>query len=205
MKFDRANVRLLAGLAMLPALLFQESLGAQFLQVAYAVMLALMYGRRFKLGPNLIVLLSVTAAHVFQPNGLHLLNVFSFPVTAGALLIGVRKALTLIGMLYLSQFMVTGKPRLPGRLGALLSLQFTYFDRITKRWEGFDKRHPLASLDTLLLSFDHTEEGLDAGGAPVVAASQKEIAATLLHIACMWLLFTLGTTGWLKFIEAWAY
>lgn len=204
MRLNEANVRLSAGLLMLGAFLFQSSLVCLILQTLYALALSYYHRRTVRLLPPLIILLSVTLANLLQVNGLQLLSIFGLPITAGSLLIGVRKALTLIGLLYLSQFMIAGQPQLPGTLGKLLSLQFTYFHQITVRWKELDKSHLLQALDNLLLSFDEGKVTVQEE-QETVEASRKSLFINLAHLLFFWLLFFLGRLPLFQCLERWAY
>ena len=189
----RANIRLAFGLAALPAILLQNNLIGILIQTIYVIILAVLHGRRFRALPNLILLLSVSAAHILQPNGLLLFTIGSFPVTLGALLIGSRKACTLIALLYLSHYMVSGKPRFPGRIGSLVSLQFTYFDAISTTWHTITPKRPLiGAIDTLLLRMSETRTP-----APLKQEQTRVPLKTLLieviHPVILWALFLLGS------------
>lgn len=134
------NRQLLAGLTMLPAILFQGSLLFLLIQAGCVILFAVRAGRRFRLLPNLIILISVVIANSIQVNGRVLFSIGSFDLTLGALELGLMKAVKLIAMVYLSQFMVAGKPLLPGRFGALVSMQFVYFEHIMELWGRKERR-----------------------------------------------------------------
>ena len=117
------------------------------------------------------------------------------PITAGSLVLGARKALTLIGLLYLSQYMVTAKPSFPGRLGKVLSLQFFYFERITTRWKGMEKRDFIGALDKLLFSLEQEEiESRGSIESEVQRATGRDVTISVVHICIFWVLLALGTT-----------
>ena len=79
---SKSHLRLLLGLMSLPAILLQDNLVGIALQVLLVIILAVTHGRRFRLLPNLILLISVSSAHLLQPNGLHLASIGGFPITA---------------------------------------------------------------------------------------------------------------------------
>lgn len=205
MRANEANVRLSVGLLMLGSFLFQASLACLIVQTLYALLLAYYYRRSMRILPPLMILISVTLANLIQVNGLQLFTLFGLPITAGSLVIGVRKALTLIGLLYLSQFMIAGQPQLPGTLGRLLSLQFTYFDQITRRWKELDKSHLMQALDNLLLSFEESELIESEDYPAPIPLSSKRLFANLIHLLLFWLLFFLGRLPLFHFLERWAY
>ena len=193
MRLSTANLRLSVGLLMLPAILLQDNLVGVALQAGYIILLALTHGRRFKLLPNLIILLSVSAAHLLQPNGLRLFSLGTFPITAGALALGARKALVLIGLLYLSQFMITGRPTFPGWLGKIISLQFYYFERITTEWKNIRKRPFIGALDTLLFSLERIDTSQNQTNlSQTKLPGRREWALGGLHVGVLWGLYLLG-------------
>lgn len=134
------NRQLLAGLIMLPAILFQGSLLLLLIQTGCVILFAVRAGRRFRLLPNLIILVSVVIANSIQVNGRVLFSIGSFDLTLGAVELGLMKAVKLIAMVYLSQFMVAGRPFLPGRFGALVSMQFVYFEHIMELWGSRERK-----------------------------------------------------------------
>jgi hypothetical protein len=192
-----SNLRLITGLLVLPAILLQENLLGIGLQTVYVIVLALTHGRKFRILPNLVLLISVSAAHLLQPNGLHLLSIGGFPITLGALLLGARKACTLIALLYLSHFMASGKPQFPGRLGRLISLQFTFFDAIVTDWQTIHPKRPfIAAVDRLL--FGLTGQEIDTTiPTTALSASLQTVLGSILHIVLLWLLFVFGAMEFL--------
>ncbi len=201
MKIPPKNIRLIAGLCMLPALLLQNNIIGAILQVTYIVILALTHGRKFRIIPNVVILLSVSLAHLMQPNGLRLFTIANFPITAGALALGARKALILIGLLYLSQFMITGRPTFPGKLGKILSLQFYYFERITTEWKDIPKRPFIGALDNLLFSLEtiNPNQEIILGKNPMKSKKRESLLA-VLHIIVFWVLYVLGRMDFLPII-----
>lgn len=151
--------RIITGLAILPPFLLMKSLIGTVILTSLAVILAITHGRKFKPIPNTLIFISVAFANVLQSNGLILFSIFGFPITMGSLIIGAQKAFTLIGLVYISQFMVSGKPELPGRAGRLISLQFLYFEKITRVWQDTGKiaKGFIHRIDTLLCMLDTVE------------------------------------------------
>lgn len=191
-----ANIRLTIGLLALPAILLQKSFIGIIIQAIYVILLAILHGRRFRIIPNLILLFSVSSAHLLQPHGLHLFSIGKFPITAGALILGAHKACTLIALLYLSHYMVAARPKFPGKLGNLISLQFYYFERITTIWRTITPKRPIINaIDQMLLqlaegsveSFPHSSKQVSSEGIPL-----KGIIANGVHLVILWGLFILG-------------
>jgi heptaprenyl diphosphate synthase len=142
------------GLALLPAIFFQKSLVFLAVDALLAISLSVSVGRRFKPLPNLLVLVTMVLVHLCQPSGKVLWNFGWITLTEGALQEGLRKALILIGMVYVSQFMTVGKPDLPGKLGKLLAIQLAYFGAFSRSWRNEDdaqeRRNLIDRIDGLL-------------------------------------------------------
>jgi hypothetical protein len=151
------DVRILGGMIMIPAFLLQPSITVMLVQVVFLIILAALHGRKIRWMIILVFLVTVTGMNLLQVNGRVLMQVGSFSLTLGALLTGVKKALTLIGMIYLSQYMVSGRPQFPGRFGQLLAKQFLYFEHLVSAWKRPKRGEFIASLDRMLLEM---EEGI---------------------------------------------
>lgn len=188
----QSHVRLSMGLVSLPAILLQDNLLGIGLQVLYVILLAITHGRRFRLLPNIILLFSVSSAHLLQPNGLHLFDVGGFPITLGALLLGARKALVLMALLYLSHYMVTGRPEFPGKLGRLISLQFYFFDKITSSWRSVTPKRPfIGAIDRMMGLLEQEEDPLPTAKTQEQATTSS-VLINLGHAVILWVIFFLG-------------
>lgn len=186
---NKNNIRLLFGIAILPALFFQNNFTALFLQTLYAIFLALSSGRKFKLLPNVVLLVGLSLAHLLQPNGLLLFTLGSFPITLGSLILGSHKALLLISLIYLSQYMVSSKPTFPGKLGALISLQLFYFGQISLTWSSISPKKPfIGAIDNLLFQLEQPNQGLKE----TFSVADEKIFPKVIHLVIFWTLFILG-------------
>ena len=183
------NIRLLFGIAILPALFFQNNITALFLQTLYAIFLALSSGRKFKLLPNLILLVGLSLAHLLQPNGLLLFTLGSFPITLGSLILGSHKAFLLISLIYLSQYMVSSRPTFPGKLGALISMQLFYFGQISLTWSTIVPKKPfIGAIDKLLFQLEEPSHDYKE----TLLSKNEKILPKVIHLILFWTLFGLG-------------
>jgi hypothetical protein len=183
------NIKLLFGITILPALFFQNNITALFLQTLYAIFLALSSGRKFKLLPNVVLLVGLSLAHLLQPNGLLLFTIGSFPITLGSLILGSHKAFLLISLIYLSQYMVSSKPTFPGKLGALISMQLFYFGQISLTWSSISPKKPfIGAIDNLLFQLEQPNQNFKGA----LSATDEKIFPKVIHLVIFWLLFVLG-------------
>ena len=163
-------------------------------QVIFIMVVAVIKGKKVKPVPVLVVLISVVLMNLLQVNGKVLFTIGSFSVTLGALKIGLDKALTLIGMLYVSQYMVSGKPKLPGRFGQLLSKQFLFFEHIVTSWKRPEKGKFIESLDTVLEEMEHIypDTDLSNGETNILYVKKLEVVTESFFVLCMWVSFMVG-------------
>jgi heptaprenyl diphosphate synthase len=90
---------------------------------------------RKKTGPvlTLFVIAAVTAFNLFPPYGKVLAVFGPVTITLGSLLGGLRKAVTLEGLIMLSRLVVHGGLQLPGSFGRLLGESFSVLEKLNGR------------------------------------------------------------------------
>jgi len=191
---QKSNLRIVAGLLMIPAFLLQKNLIMMIVQVAFIMVIAVLKGRKIKPVPVLVVLTSVVLMNLLQVNGKVLFTIGSFSVTLGALKIGLDKALTLIGMLYVSQYMVSGRPKLPGKFGQLLSKQFLFFEHIVTSWKRPERGKFIESLDVVLEEMEHIYPDKDSfkSESNILYVKKIEALTETFFVLFMWAGFTVG-------------
>ncbi|MFW5828514.1 MAG: hypothetical protein ACOCU4_10490, partial [Alkalispirochaeta sp.] len=139
-----------AGLLALPAFLLQDNLVIRLGQVVLFGLLARIAGKKLQWVYFGSIIVTITLFHVIVPSGAVLAEVGSFRLTAGALRTGVFKALTIVGMVFISLVAVRADLRLPGQLGSLAGKIFWSFEQIMERREELGVRRPFESADRLL-------------------------------------------------------
>jgi hypothetical protein len=82
---------------------------------------------------TLFVILAVTAFNLFPPYGKVLAVLGPVTITLGSLLGGLRKAITLEGLIMLSRLVVHGGLSLPGSFGRLLGESFAVLEKLNGR------------------------------------------------------------------------
>jgi hypothetical protein len=112
--------------------------------------------------------------NLLSPYG-KILAVFGpFRVTQGGLVTGLRKAVTLEGLVMLSKASIRDGLSLPGFPGALLGESFRLLEKISLRKGLITRKHFIEGLDELLLELSAGEEGEDrqaAGLGPPVGVT----------------------------------
>ena len=106
-----------------------------------------------------------------------LLELGAFPVTEGALRVGLTKAFSLTGLLLLSKIGIRGDLELPGRLGRLLTLTLAYVRFLLDADVKLLARDPVGRLDRLLLE---AQCRVGTRLAPAVATRSTGTGITIL-------------------------
>lgn len=189
---NRSTLQITSGALMIIPILFSKSLTGTFIQAVCLIVLAVLSGRKFRPLPNIILLLSVSLAHTLQPSGLQLFTIGSFPVTLGSLSIGAKKALLLISFMYVSHYMMKYRPRIPGKLGRLISMQFFYYDRLTTNWHSIEQKRPLIpAIDTLMIEASQNNHEIHLKEKMDERANLNDIVIHIVHVALMYIIFAI--------------
>ena len=138
------------GLLLIPAFILQSQILIRSLQLAFFMMLSLFSGKRLRLVRSMIFVVFVTLFNLLNPAGRVMLMIGGFPVTEQALKGGLFKAMTFLGLFYISSFSVRRDIPLRGTSGFLLSRTFGYFNLLLQERARRPKRL-VESLDQILL------------------------------------------------------
>lgn len=188
---DRPKFYLWAGLASVPAFLFQSDPLFRWVQVLFFIAASIISGKKFKLLPNLLMAAGIIFANLMTPNGKVLFRVFYLPVTQGALEHGISRAALLIGMIYLSRFSVRKNLVIPGRMGSLLALVFFYFDRIVEG-ERISRGNIMERIDEKLLAVQNLSVlHEDLSKTIALKGSEGRLILPVVLFISSWFFFTI--------------
>jgi uncharacterized membrane protein len=148
--WQSAAFRVPCGIALIVALMFSPGIPARAIVAAAALVLALSDRSRIRAVPAIAMALSVVAFNLAVPFGKVLASPFGLPVTAGALETGIKKALEIEGMLFVSKWMLKPGIRLPGKAGTLVSEAFSLAGALTAGRKRLNPRNLVASLDAIM-------------------------------------------------------
>lgn len=141
------TIRFCAALAIMIAFLFIKDVRIMALLTIIFYIAARIRRRKVRILPSVIILVTVTAAALLSPAGRVIVRFGNFPVTLGALETGLSRALTLVGMVFLSQYATSGSIKLPGAAGALLESVLCWFSALTAKKLSFKKGAVIKTLD----------------------------------------------------------
>jgi uncharacterized membrane protein len=188
--------RFFVGAAMLPPFFFHADPLLRALQLLLCLAASLSAGRKFRPLPGLIVLSAVLFAHILMPVGEVMLRIFDFPLTRGAIDLGLEKGLSIVALVYLSRFAVSKELQLPGLPGRLLYTVLSYFEELTafrpKSPGGGKLTGVVAELDRALLRVSFSSPDGRSAGPKNMQGKRGKICSFFLPLfilALHWLLF----------------
>lgn len=120
-------------------------------------------GKKLKWGYFLVLIASISFFHLLSPSGRLLFKIGQFPVTLGALSMGYMKALTLIGLVFISLSSVKAGLQFPGKMGGMLAKTLFYFEEIMRSRQSLKPGQIIPRLDEALMDLDHAEERSNPG------------------------------------------
>lgn len=141
-----------AGLVVLPSFLLHSDPFIKLVQAGFFAVLLLASRKKVRVLLSAGIFVSIVAVHLFKPYGSVLLSIGRLTITEGALELGITKASTLVGLIFLSRFFIRTTVQFPGKIGALLSRTFYYFEKITELWKEIGRKPLFAKLDELLFA-----------------------------------------------------
>lgn len=144
----------------LPPFLFQRSILFTAAEAILFAILNFLKTGKIKVLPSLMIIAGIIFFSLLSPSGKILFRAGTFPVTLDSLLTGLRKGLTLTGMVFISKFSLSRDPLLPGKTGSFISSMFYYFDRITDLKIKIDPKKAIESIDMALMEAYKPEEEL---------------------------------------------
>ncbi|MDR1317759.1 MAG: Gx transporter family protein, partial [Spirochaetales bacterium] len=166
-----AYVIFLCGLVSVFPFIYTGPLAAKALLAVLYMALAGFSGRKIRILPNAVLLLTVTALHCLRPFGKVIFMLGSWPLTEGALETGLLRSLTLIGLVYLSRLTVRPQLRFPGRAGGIFSAMLRDFERITGCGLRIRRKDFWADLDRLFAAVYESGAPGSGGNPPAGAAA----------------------------------
>jgi uncharacterized membrane protein len=131
-------------------LLFFESPWIKLAAATLAGLLLLLGGGKIKLPPVLSASFGIVAFHLFIPFGKVLAEPFGLPITQGALETGIKKALAVEGLIFISRWALSGGIPLPGRAGKLISRMIAFLGYLVRSRPLIDRSNLIASLDRVM-------------------------------------------------------
>ena len=186
-KFDNlfgASPLFIAGFLIAAAFLINPSIFFKVFQIMLLWLLMWASGRKNNILITIIIFLFVAVFNLFAPYGEILLSTRFFDITAGALMTGIHRAVTLTGLIFLSKTFIRRDIMLPGRLGALIGESFMILARITEEKKRITFKNFIADIDNLLLELS-TEDASIATEKKSAPKKNKPIGVLIIITVIM--------------------
>jgi heptaprenyl diphosphate synthase len=202
----RSEDLFIAGLIIMLIFLFTSSLVFKTAQFLLFWFLLWFSGKKNRPHISLLLMAAIVFCNLLVPYGKILAEIGPLKISQGALLAGLRRALTLEGLIMLSGAFIRPGLRFPGIPGALLAESFQIFALLQERKTAVSRNSFIKGIDELMLELDQdaaerrepgTGGGASAGGKPRHPAALPVLAA--LTLVC--LLLALGNG---EAVLAWA-
>ena len=146
------RVQFISAVILFPVFLLQKNVVIVWGgTVIFYILTMFKRGGKVRLLPSFFMTLGVTFFALLSPYGKVLFSFGSFRITQDALVTGLRKSGILAGMVFLSQFAVSPRLYLPGRIGRFLGSVFAAFNELTAKRIDFKRGHVIEALDSRLL------------------------------------------------------
>ena len=143
-------IRIPAALVLILILMFSPSLVVTAGITLLSVVLLVASTIRFRFLPPLLAVTGIVLFNLLVPFGRVLAEPFSLPITEGALLLGIKKALVLEGMLFLSRWGLHGIRHVPGLRSRTMADLFAFLEVLTDGRKKLDRKYLVESMDALM-------------------------------------------------------
>lgn len=183
-----------------PAFLFQKNVMVLVGEAAAFFFLALSRRGRLRLLPSLLMIAGITFFSLFSPHGQVVARLGTLAITTGALEAGLRRGVTLAGMVFLSQLAVSPQVRLPGRVGAFVVDMFGVLEQLVGKQQEFRQAlrkkdgagGVMAALDQRLYQVYWNREEKEAESVQVADTGRRSLSVAGVIVGLVWLGFLYG-------------
>jgi heptaprenyl diphosphate synthase len=141
----------ISALAIMPALLFNPNTWTRVLQFFFFAFLAWLSGKKINPIITILIIVVIVFFNLLVPYGRVLASLGPFRITAGSLLAGIHRAVTLEALVMLSRAAIRPDLRLPGMFGEILGESFRIFGQIMERKIIINRGDIAGDLDRLML------------------------------------------------------
>jgi heptaprenyl diphosphate synthase len=182
----------IAGLCAMPALLFNPDTVCRTAQFILFWFLAWLAGKKNNPVLTLLVLFGITAFNLLVPYGRVLASWGIFRITEGALMTGLRRAVTLEGLIMLSRVAIRRDLRFPGSFGALIGESFRLLALIRDRKQRITRKNWMGDIDRLMIELSEEPAFVPESAASNRTTLPGALILVLVFIAA-WLLWLPAT------------
>jgi heptaprenyl diphosphate synthase len=199
----RSDDLFITGLFIMLMFLFTSSLMFKALQCLLFWLLARLSGKKGRPLTAVLLTAGIIFFNLLVPYGKVLIQAGPLTVTQGALLAGLRRAVTLEGLILLSGAFIRADLRLPGAFGDILGESFRIFAVLEERKTAFSRGQSIEGIDGLMLELDRDNAKKNGGGRGPLSVPARRHPASLPLLAALTLLTALSALADEKAVLAW--
>ena len=156
-----SNALAAAGLAIMPALLFNPSTPLRVLLFLFFWFLAWLAGKKDNPLLTILVIFGIVAFNLIVPYGRVLFSAGPVKITSGALAAGIHRAVTFEALIMLSRLAIRPDLRIPGFFGGLIGESFRVYALLMNQKRRITRKNLIADIDRLMFELSG-----DAQAAP---------------------------------------
>jgi heptaprenyl diphosphate synthase len=149
----------MAGLCMIPALLFNPDVNMRIVQFLFFFFIAWLSGKKINPLITFLVMLAIVFFNLLVPYGELLFTIGQIKITSGALMAGLQRAVTLEGLFMLSRSCIRSDLAFPGAFGKIAGESLRVFSRLTQARNLFTRKNWVETLDGLLAGYAQAAPG----------------------------------------------
>ena len=180
-----------SGLLAMPSMLFNSSTLFRTIQFLLFLFLCWLSGKKNNLLMTMLVILGIVAINLLVPYGRVLFSIGNFDISSGALTMGIKRAVTLEGLIMLSRLSIRPDLKLIGRFGELISESFRFFTVIMDSRKRITRKNFISDIDRLMLDLSKEEFEMD-NYAGTTKTKPAGFAIISLALIISWLLWAAG-------------
>jgi len=180
-----AKALFIAGLFVMPALLFIPNTEYRCFQFVFLCFLVLLSGKKINFLIMFPVIMFIIAFNLIIPYGRVLVSFGVFKVTSGALKAGVHRAFTLQSFVMLSNLAIRRDLKIPGAFGELLCESLHIFSAIMNKKYTIPKNNVLVEIDNLMLELSNVT--LPAPDEKIIKTKPAGFVILVFIVVFFWL------------------
>jgi heptaprenyl diphosphate synthase len=156
----------------MPSLLFNPNTFFRILQFFCFWFLSWLSGKKNNPLITAAIILGIVFFNLLVPYGRVLFSAGMFKITAGALIAGIHRAVTLEGLVMLSRISIRQDLRIPGGFGELVGESFRLFAVIMNSRRRITRKNLIGDIDDLMTELSGDEPPAARGEAAASAGAE---------------------------------
>ena len=152
-----ARALFIAGLAVMPSLVFNPSTEYRVIQFLFFCVLVWLSGKKVNPVFTILIIVFIVAFNLLIPYGQVLFSIGAFKITSGALQAGIHRAVTLEALVMLSKVSVRQDLKIPGAFGELLGESLRIFSVLMGKKLRITGKNIIVEIDNMMLELSEKE------------------------------------------------